>query len=84
MEINTVFEIKAISDFDIRYTVCIMVHKDKLRVYDILKEFYDIKGIKSNDGLSLDMLSEINGEFIEFLESKGFTELKTNKVLFTY
>ena len=53
MEINTVFEIKAISDFDIRYTVCIMVHKDKLRVYDILKEPIKLLYVATNSGVLL-------------------------------
>ena len=82
MEINTVIEIQAFGDFDIKYTVCIMVHSEKIDKGYLLKEFYKIQGILSNQGLSNETLSTINDDFIAFLELKGFRMLETEMIYF--
>jgi hypothetical protein len=83
MEINTAIEIKAFGDFDIKYTECIMVSSNKIDVYEIMKEFYNIKGITSSCDLDYSILREVTQDFIVFLKSKGFNKLETCDVLFS-
>ena len=83
MNKNTVIEIEAFADYDISYTVCVMVHSEKIDKDILLNEFYNIEGIKSNEGLDYNKLYAITGNFIAFLELKGFTKLETEKICFT-
>ena len=82
MEINTIIEVQAFGDFDVKYTVCVMVHSDKMDKNKILKEFYHIQGITSYKGLDYRILRTITEDFISFLELKGFNILKTQSVYF--
>lgn len=59
-----------------------MVHTDKLNVNDLLKEFYLIQDISSNEGLPLGMLRTVTADYISFLELKGFVKLKAQPVYF--
>jgi len=79
---KTIIEVQAFGDFDVKYTVCIMVHPEVLNVNEILNEFYSINGISSNKGLSYHVLSTVNDDFISFLELKGFSILKTQAIYF--
>ena len=82
MEINTVIEVQAFGDFDVKYTDCIMIHSDRMDKNEILKEFYQIQGITSNKGLDYRILRTITEDFISFLELKGFKKLETQSVYF--
>lgn len=82
MEINTVIEVQAFGDFDVKYTDCVMIHSDKIDKNEILKEFYQIQGITSNKGLDYKILRNITEDFISFLELKGFKRLETQSVYF--
>ena len=82
MEINTVIEVQAIGDFDIVYTECIMVSSDKHNANELFKEFYELMGIESNEGLSMRYQREMTEDFIAFLELKGFSKLKTEQIYF--
>lgn len=79
---NTIIEVQAFGDFDVKYTDSIMVHDDKLDKEEILKEFCSLKGIESNKGLDYKILNRITEEFVLFLESKGFKKLKTDPIYF--
>jgi hypothetical protein len=83
MNIKTAIEVKAWGDFDILYTVCVMIYSEKVNKDEILKEFYQIQGISSCDGLSYKKLSTITEDFIAFLELKGFKKLRTHEVYFS-
>ena len=82
MEINTVIEVQAFGDFDVKYTDCIMIHSDRMDKNEILKEFYQIQGITSNKRLDYRILRTITEDFISFLELKGFKKLETQSVYF--
>ena len=82
MEINTFIEVQAFGDFDVTYTVCVMIHNEKLDKNILLDEFYKIVGITSNNGLDYKKLYTITQDFISFLELKGFKKLNTEKVYF--
>lgn len=82
MKVKTAIEVKRYGDYDVLYTVCIMVHENKMKINDVLNEFFNLKGIGSNVGLDYTVLGEITEEFIVFLEDKGFKELKTKQIYF--
>lgn len=82
MEINTIIEVQAFSDFNIKYTDCIMVHSDKLNTEEIFQEFYKTQGIESNTGLDYRELYKTTKDFIAFLFLKGFKSLNTEKIYF--
>lgn len=79
---GTIIEVQSYGDFSIKYTNCVMVHSDKMKKNEILKEFYQVAGISSNTGLDYMKLSKITQDFISFLELKGFKKLKTQEVFF--
>jgi len=83
MEANTIIEVQAFGDFGSLYTECIMTHPKSLDKDEILKEFYQIQGISSYNGLSYEMLRTITEDFISFLTLKGFTKLKTQPIYFS-
>jgi hypothetical protein len=80
---KTVIEVQAYGDFDINYTVCIMVHPEKMNEKELMKEFYGLQGIDSDSGLSCKQLQTVTDDFICFLELHGFKELKTYEVCFS-
>ena len=82
MEINTVIEVQAFGDFDVKYTDCVMVHSEKIDKNEILNEFYQMQGISSNKGLDVRVLYDTTQDFISFLELKGFEKLETQSVYF--
>ena len=83
MEINTIIEVQCFADCGTTCTQNIMVHNDKLDTKIIYQEFYTMKNIESNKGLDYRQLSALTDEFVDFLKSKGFTELETEKFYFT-
>lgn len=83
MDVKTAIEVQRYGDFDIVNTECIMVHPKKINKSELLKEFYRLAGITSQEGLSYSKLETINKDFIAFLELKGFKKLRTYEVLFS-
>lgn len=79
---ETVIEIQAFGDFDIKYTECIMVSDEKHGLKTLLKEFYEIEGITSTHGNDYKKLNAITNNFIAFLQLKGFKKLKTKEIYF--
>jgi len=82
MELNTFIEVQSFGDFAVKYTDCVMVHSDKIDKDEILKEFYQARGIASNTGLDYRELGNVTKDFIAFLHSKGFKKLETRPVYF--
>jgi len=83
MVITTIIEIQAYADFDIPYTKCIMTSDIFYNPTDLLKEFFQIQGITSTDGLDIRELTTITDDYITFLELKQFKKLHTFKTLFS-
>lgn len=81
MEIKTVIEVQQFADFDMVCTKCIMVSNEKFLKFELLNEFCNINNIPSIKGLDCNKLNQYTEDFVTFLELKGFTELKTFKVL---
>lgn len=81
---ETKIEVKSLGDFDIPYTEVIMVLKEKIDPEIIIKEFLDMEGIKSTQGIDCRDVRKITEDFIVFLKLKGFSKLNTYEVLFTY
>lgn len=80
---STFINVKKYGDFDMPYTVCVMMHTEKFNKGDLLSEFYAIEGISSTDGLTEKQLNTVTEDFICFLEMKGFRNMKLNTVIFS-
>lgn len=83
MKNGTFIEVEAYGDFDVKYTVCIMHNPLTLDVYEIKREFRNLKGLKSFSGLPSVSLASFTDEFIAFLSLKGFSSVKTHKISFS-
>jgi hypothetical protein len=78
---KTVIEVKAFGDFDIMYTMCIMVSTEKMIVQDIIKDFCEMMEIPSIKGLPWNTnFYEMTEEFVTYLELRGFSKLQTTEV----
>lgn len=80
---NTIIEIEAWGDFQMRYTDCIMASEERLDVKALVRQFCSMEGLPGESGNDSDKLGEINEKFRKFLKKSGFVQLKTKKVCFS-
>ncbi len=79
---KTIIEVEAFGDFDVMYTVVIMVSEEKIELSSLQNEFCQIEGIASFKGVPNNRLYETTENYIAFLKLKGFKALATQKVYF--
>lgn len=80
MQIKTIIEIEKYVDFDMLSTDCIMVSFEKYNVKTIVKDYCELRGLPSLDGLPDNMIDDTRVDFIKYLKGIDFFILKTKKV----
>lgn len=79
---GTIIEIEAYSDYDMRYTDCIMVTEEQFDVKGLVRSYCSLRGLPNEtlSGLPDNMLNDTKEDFKKWLKKQGFRILSTKKV----